>query len=990
MVLCLVSAVIITVWDLRRNGGLLLNFGYGYITFSQLPAFLLGSFIGYLPVMLYALMIFVYAITHDFAFGYVTFIYLLAGVMGYRFVKKRYYKRRAGILVAILITTLVMGNGWYLLVGLGSPSGIRNYTLLKAGRLVVYALPQALMGVLFPAIFFRRSSYKVKMLSYNGVFYTDEYEQFLKDRKVFKRGLSQKFGILNAIGILGVVLTVILLGIGLYTNAVNGYFSVTKQLFPDEYMQMTKKWTSTEHRWIGFVSQQDQSGLGSLIRGEAFSIQDTGLSFIIKLMMMMMSVVVPLMSLVDYLMKRIFIQPIYHLTALLEGFTKTTDVDRKDYVEMMQNDPDPALLSEDEVGSLYSTIIEMAKQLTVYIEQMQNDQKLQVELETARKASRAKTEFLSNVSHEIRTPINAILGMDEMILRETKESFTTQYALDIQDSGKILLSLINGLLDSSKIESGKLEILPVEYDLSSLVNDLVNMTAGRARAKGLELKVDVDPEIPLMLYGDEVRIRQCVTNILTNAVKYTNQGGITMTFRHRRLKDKRNIVLSVSVTDTGAGIREEDMDKLFKPFERIEEKKNRDIEGTGLGMTIVQSLLFLMGSQLNVQSVYGEGSTFSFDLVQKVIGWDPIGDYTKSYEKSRNREDYHQQFVAPDAKVLVVDDVPMNLKVFVNLLKKTKIQIDTADSGFKAIDLVKKTRYDLIFLDHRMPEMDGVETLHAMGKLGDANLSRRQPVVALTANAVSGARDMYFSQGFNNYLSKPIDPDKLEQLILHYLPDNLIQESTESGQAREDSRKWKSLPDIEGINYELARQYADDPDTLISTFRDFAEAIPENSQKIEDFWREKDYNNYTILVHALKSSARLIGAQELSEEAKILEEKGDEGDVDYIDQATPDLIDHYRRYVKLLAPFISEGEEKDLVEIPEEQLADALKLLARYNDAFDYDGADSIMDTMKAFSMPQPLANLWKDICKAESAFDHDRLAELLEQALHVIEAGQS
>ena len=989
-ILCVLCTMVITVWDIRGNGSLSVKVADGYITFSQLPAFWLGSFIGYIPIMLYALLIFAYVVTHDFAFGYVTFIFLVAGVLGYRFAKKRYYKRRLGIIVAVLLTALILGDGWFVLVRLGSPEGLQRISLTYLFQIFLYNFPQALLGVLVPAMFFRHAGQRVKMWSFTGFFYTKEYEQILKEQKIFKKGLGKKFGVLNAISILVVVVIVILLGIGLYTNAVDGHFSVTQQIVPDSFagQSETDRKKDSSEKWPEFI-QQKESGLGKVIKGDAFSIKDTGLSFLVKMLLMMMSVVVPLMCLVDYVMQRIFIRPIFNPTKLLEGFTKATDMDRKEYVDRMQSDPDPHLLADDELGTLYYTIVEMAKQLTVYIEQIQNDKKLQVELETARKASRAKTDFLSNVSHEIRTPINAILGMDEMILRETKESFTTQYALDIQDSGKILLSLINGLLDSSKIESGKLEILPVEYDLSSMINDLVNMTAGRARAKGLTLDVDVDSQIPLMLYGDEVRIRQCITNILTNAVKYTTQGGITLKVSHRRLKDKRNIVLSVAVTDTGAGIRQEDMDKLFKPFERIEEKKNRDIEGTGLGMSIVQSLLFLMGSQLNVESVYGEGSTFSFDLVQKVVNWEPIGDYAESYNKARSREDYHQQFIAPDAKVLVVDDVPMNLKVFVNLLKKTRIQIDTADSGFKAINMVKKVRYDLIFLDHRMPEMDGVETLHAMQKLKDANLSRNQPVIALTANAVSGAREMYFKEGFDNYLSKPIDPGKLEQVILHYLPEEMVQESTASGEEREESKKWRSLPAVEGINYELARQYADDPDTLISTFRDFAEAIPENSQKIEDFWHQKDYKNYTILVHALKSSARLIGAQELSDEAKVLEEKGDARDEDYIKFKTPDLLDHYRRYVKLLAPFMEEEDDQNLPQIADEQLVEALKLLARYNDEFDFDGADSIIDTMKTFSMPKEIASVWKAICKAESAFMHDELAELLNTALQMMEAKQ-
>ena len=392
----------------------------------------------------------------------------------------------------------------------------------------------------------------------------------------------------------------------------------------------------------------------------------------------------------------------------------------------------------------------------------------------AEASNQSKTMFLTNMSHEIRTPINAVLGMDEMILRESSQTEIIEYARNIQSSGKALLALINDILDLSKIESGKMELICVDYEIASVINDLVNMISSRIYDKGLSFLVEVDPGIPYVLYGDEIRLKQIVTNLLTNAVKYTEKGSVTMQVGcHKR--DEKSIVLFVAVKDTGRGMKKEDMDKLFSPFKRIEEEQNRNIEGTGLGLSITKQLLSLMNSELKVESVYGEGSTFSFEIVQEVKGWDEIGDYTKAYKNTqKENKRYQQLFTAKDARVLVVDDVSMNLKVFAGLLKKTQIQIDSALSGEEGLELAAQNKYDLIFIDHMMPGMDGIEMLTHLEE-AKYELNADVPRVALTANAISGAREFYINEGFTEYLTKPIDVRKLEGMIAKLLPEDKIE-----------------------------------------------------------------------------------------------------------------------------------------------------------------------------------------------------------------------
>ena len=395
--------------------------------------------------------------------------------------------------------------------------------------------------------------------------------------------------------------------------------------------------------------------------------------------------------------------------------------------------------------------------------------------ERAVAANEAKSSFLSNMSHEIRTPINAILGMNEMILRESREASTLTYAHNIKTAGNTLLGIVNDILDFSKIEEGKMSIVPVNYDLLVTLKDLVNMIEIKLDAKNLKLILDFDPNTPKLLFGDEIRIKQIITNMLTNAAKYTEKGSVTFSVSYEKIpSESDSVMLNVSVKDTGIGIKKEDMDKLFSKFDRIEENRNRNIEGTGLGMSITKELLEMMGSSLQVSSIYGAGSEFSFSVKQTVVSWDSLGDFEEARKEIREEvKEYKQKFEAPDANILVVDDNNMNLLVFTRLLKQTKVKIDTAKSGDEGIGMILKKKYDVIFLDHMMPEKDGVQVLKEL-KEGPVNPNSETPYICLTANAISGARDEYMKAGFDDYLAKPVEPAELEQMLFDHLPKEKI------------------------------------------------------------------------------------------------------------------------------------------------------------------------------------------------------------------------
>lgn len=389
-------------------------------------------------------------------------------------------------------------------------------------------------------------------------------------------------------------------------------------------------------------------------------------------------------------------------------------------------------------------------------------------------ASKAQAQFLASMSHEIRTPINAVIGMNEMILRENENETIQEYAHNIQSSSNMLLGLVNDVLDFSKIESGQLELVEANYHLGALLQDEMLLLNARAAGKAISTKIEIDAELPSKLYGDELRIKQIITNLLSNAVKYTKEGSVTLEAFCMWI-DEENIVLRISVADTGIGIKDEDLEQLFDSFKRLELSRNRNIEGTGLGLNIAKSLVELMNGYITVESKYGEGSTFTVSIPQKVIEKKPIGNLEEAVRKYRNENmKPGQKFMAPEASVLVVDDNIMNLTVIGALLKRTKVQLDFAESGMKGLEFTKDKKYDVILMDHMMPEMDGIEVLQKLREDKD-NPNQKSVVVALTANAVAGCREMYLEQGFDDYCSKPIKADALDELLLRYLPGELVQ-----------------------------------------------------------------------------------------------------------------------------------------------------------------------------------------------------------------------
>lgn len=390
----------------------------------------------------------------------------------------------------------------------------------------------------------------------------------------------------------------------------------------------------------------------------------------------------------------------------------------------------------------------------------------------ADKANRAKSEFLARMSHEIRSPINAVIGMNEMILRESSEDNIKEYASDVKNSANTLLSFVNDLLDSSKIESEKMTLVPVNYRLKTMIKDLYNMISVKAKEKDLSFDVRIQENLPSVLWGDDVRIKQILINILTNAVKYTAKGNIWFNISGD-IKGGR-CVIRYSVKDTGSGIKQENIPHLFDAYERVSVGKNRYIEGTGLGLNIASRLLALMDSELKVESVYGEGSRFYFDLEQEIVDDKPIGKVDVKQRKCAKEYSYKESFTAPDAKILVVDDNRINLRVFTGLLKNTKLQITCAKSGEECLEEIKKQKYDIIFLDHMMPQMDGLETFKIMQSRPD-NKCKDTPVVMLTANATNGVREEYLKEGFDDFLAKPIDSKLLEEMIVRLLPENLVQ-----------------------------------------------------------------------------------------------------------------------------------------------------------------------------------------------------------------------
>lgn len=572
--------------------------------------------------------------------------------------------------------------------------------------------------------------------------------------------------------------------------------------------------------------------------------------------------------------------------------------------------------------------------------------------------SEAKSKLIANMSHEIRTPINAIIGMNELILRETNDKQLISYAKSIEYSSKALLDLVDEILDFSKIETREMPVNIIQYRFDNLVSDLLFMTYEKAILKGLDYRIEIDPDIPLRMYGDVVKIKDCIFNMLSNAIKYTKEGYISLRINYKKI-DSDFVDLYVVVSDSGIGIKKDDIDRLTVPFVRFDEKINTSIEGTGLGITITSTFLSMMGSKLEIESIYGMGSTFAFTLRQKIAAFMPIGDVVADCKKSLSKlNKYRESFTAETASILVVDDVEVNAKVLVGLLAETKIKVDTAFDGNKALELINRKKYDLIFLDHRMPNMDGEEVLKEIRK-EENNPNFKTPVIVLTANVFAGVREVYIEKGFSDYLSKPVFLEELERILITYLPEDKIVISTKDtffDKYDQDinSAALMAFSEIPYIDYSRALKNCMTKKTLINSIITVESTIPNNLEKLKTYYSNEDYDNYEIVAHGLKSATKLIGALDISNQAAHIEHLCQRREYDEIAMEHDALIVLMEKLsfdLKVVVDILNQNDgNKGLISA--KQLEEAYTAIKEYAAIGDFRNVDEILKYLLEYEIP--------------------------------------
>lgn len=605
--------------------------------------------------------------------------------------------------------------------------------------------------------------------------------------------------------------------------------------------------------------------------------------------------------------------------------------------------------------------------------------------EEAMEANRAKSTFLANMSHEIRTPINVMLGMNEMILRESESREVVQYAKSVEKAGNYLLSLINNILDITRIESKKLDIIEEKFSLRQLVQEVCLIGAKQAEAKNLEFVVDVEETLPKYLEGDALHIKQVILNLINNAVKYTKKGKV---FLEVCQEEKQ---ISFSVKDTGIGIKKEDMEALFDMFMRADIKRHRNIEGSGLGLTIAKELCEQMGGHIQAESIYGKGSNFTVYFPLKDAGTEKIGQW--KVVEGEPVQEKRKKFFASEAQILLVDDSEQNIQVITSLLRRTGVQLDTAASGFECIEKVRNKKYHLIFLDYMMPEMDGIETFHRLKK--EVN-GQSVPVIALTADVSTGIHQHFLSEGFSDYLSKPVMWEKLEELLLQWLPAALV--SMKNGAGEDWNITEKQLLDLKQKLKKWDIELSEGLRLLsgsISQYRKLAELfveyyMPNKEQLARSFERlqntQKEIKNMTGLIHTLKSNARAVGAIELYELSFVMEKKGKIQDVNYINKAIPLLFFEWERavqgicfFIKYTEPFVLKNSEKNsqkqvegdcLDESSEKTYKEAKKELlcaiGRYQGKYAEEQIETLLSLEKDADQKKQLEKIQKSVRNLE------------------------
>lgn len=727
--------------------------------------------------------------------------------------------------------------------------------------------------------------------------------------------------------------------------------------------------------------------------------------------------------------------------------------------------------------------------------------KAQADKKAAQRAEQSKSMFLAQMSHEIRTPMTAILGMTEIIERDTKEPATRSCAQSLQNSGRALLTIINDILDYSKIEAGKFDIVETEYNFAGSIENAISMIKVKAAEKNLELFADIDPTIPEVLYGDEVRNRQIIMNILSNAVKYTKFGSVTVSAGWERI-DEENAMIRIAVSDTGIGIKEENFERLFDEFDRFDQERNKGIAGTGLGLAIVNQLVKLMNGEIKVESEYGKGSCFTVSIPQKIVDASPsvsisspesyrlvaftdsederkrladsaksLGveiDFAESYgemkgcaenpsfthllmssEKFENilpavsslldderlvivaSEGYFDRsgrirkvlakpiyayalylllegadsnhtatklsftpFIAPDARLLIVDDNGVNLEICDGLLKKHRLQIDYADSGDRCLQLTEENEYDLIFLDHMMPGKDGIITLKLMRE-SETNKNAMTPVIAFTANAVSGMKEMFIENGFEDFLSKPIDIVRMDELIASYIPAAKIHfldsyETSEDEEENEQSEADTSLM-IRGMDVEKALANCGGSRAVLENLLDIIATEGVNKiSHIRKLVKNQDLKNYTIEIHSLKTTAANIGMTAMSERAKRLEMFGRDGNMDIVLAENEAVMEDYERLLADIEVFRknrgNEGSETEAGTGTGLDAHDELVVILSLIHDFETDIAEKLVKALPSELKNGPLSDHVERLNERMSLFDYDGAASVVEELIAKLE----
>lgn len=605
----------------------------------------------------------------------------------------------------------------------------------------------------------------------------------------------------------------------------------------------------------------------------------------------------------------------------------------------------------------------------------------------AEEANNAKSLFLARMSHEIRTPMNGIMGFADLTLENELDKESKEYVSYIKESANSLLGIINDVLDISKIESGKMQIVEVEYNPNELFGDVITLISAQAETKGLFFSTYITDELPGLLIGDRTRLREILINVLGNAVKYTKRGGIVFKVSVVK-KEEENLTLEMHVIDSGIGIKKESMENIFDTFEQADAAENYQVEGTGLGLSIARQLAELMGGRITVNSTYGKGSDFCIVLPQR---------YVMKYEEIKNKIETHNiKYTANDIKALVVDDNIINLKVEKGLLERYNMQVYLAESGKDCIELCKKEKFDIIFMDHMMPDMDGVETLHNLRN--QQNLNKNTPVVLVTANAIVGVEESMLQEGFDGFISKPIDTKLLEEKLKEVFTSEKFGETGEDIDKKsasieklfgEDELK-KTLADV-GVSVDTGIKYCGDFESYISILEIAAAGYEEKTRKIAEYKNYNDIENYTITVHSLKSGAANIGAESLSEKARMLEMAGHDKDMETIKNETDNLLDQYKQIIETIKKCLElsektpEKQDKDKIMEPD-SWNEYLEKIGMLLDELEIDDVEEVLADIETYKLTSETENLLESMREYISSFDVEGAKAIL-NALHGIQA---